>query len=471
MGAAAREQREPSPPPRGSTRTIFVRRRGNLRLRGRRDRRGARFTPYRQIRHLARPLPRAYTGSTQRFSRDLLPTTDFWYQAIANNGEVLFTGSDPDPTGILTEIPAGGRGDENESLRTIVSPFRRSAFTVTVPDDVRITSLRFSSYAYALLADDTLARFGRDLSDGGNGVVDLPLDGIPIESPVDRNSPAYKGELFHGVPVDQALVCLHFVAEGFTSGQMRKFRSICDQLRADVANAQLWNSSANGNVSYVRYPIASNESGTWIPAACSSNGVAMGTQNTEFQSEFSDAVGKVNGECRLLAGFDELVLDAIKDDVGCPVELTVVVVNTQEYGGSSDHQVSWVAGKNGLARELILHELGHQLGLSDEYDFQGAGPTAPKGNVTRTPANPPWQTSTVPPQIYGNPTPPTDCVVPMIYGSVSTAQANTIGAFQGANHNGCDWFRPTLDCRMRTLSVAPPVDFCPVCKGIMQSYP
>lgn len=471
MGAVPGEQSGTVPPPRGPTRTIFVRREGNLRLRGRRDRRGVRFTPYKQIRHPARPLPRDYTGSTQRFGGRTPPTAEFWYQAVDSNGEVLFTGSSPDPAGIVTEIPSRGRGAGDESLRTIVSPFRRSAFAVTVPDDDRIASLRFSSFAYARLADDPLARFTRDRTDRGDGVVDLPLDGLPVESPVDRNLAKYKGELFGGVPVDQSLICLRFVAEGFTSGEMQDFRNLCDQFKAHIAKSKLWNPAYNNAVSYIRYPIASQTSGTSIPAGCSPTGVAMGTTKTEFESEFSDSAGKVNGKCRLLAGFDELVLDAVEDDVGFPIELTVVLVNTAEYGGSSDRQVSWAACKNEFAQELILHELGHQLGLSDEYDYVGAGPTVPMGNVTSNPAHPPWTSTSSPPKAFENPTLPPDCVVPAGHQPASSAPAKEIGAFQGANHNGCDWYRPTAECKMRILSATQPVDFCPVCKGIMQSYP
>ena len=132
--------------------------------------------------------------------------------------------------------------------------------------------------------------------------------------------------------------------------------------------------------------------------------------------------------------------------------VAVVLVNSEEFGAATVpgrlSVLSTSTNQVPLA-DTVLHELGHSLALlGDEYDTafpQFQGPEEP--NTTRqTNRNSikwkAWIDSATP-----IPTPET------------TAYQNAVGLFEGAHYNSKGWYRPKLDCRMKTLNK-------PYCPGL-----
>jgi hypothetical protein len=121
-------------------------------------------------------------------------------------------------------------------------------------------------------------------------------------------------------------------------------------------------------------------------------------------------------------------------------DLVIVIVNDAEYGGSGGSVA--VASTNVQVVELVLHEIGHTLGLlADEYTTQP--PTCvnsfepAEANVTRETSRSaikwsPWIDAATP-----VPTTGTEAGIP--------------GLFEGAKYCPAGLFRPTNNSKMRTL--------------------
>ena len=128
-------------------------------------------------------------------------------------------------------------------------------------------------------------------------------------------------------------------------------------------------------------------------------------------------------------------------------DLAVVVVNDPEYGGSGGHVL--VISTHALSGLIAVHEQGHTFAhLGDEYGAAfPAFPDIEEPNTTRETSRAQikwrdWIAGVTP-----VPTPPV------------ASYASSVGLFEGAHYHDEGWFRPKLDCAMRSLG--PP--FCDVC--------
>lgn len=445
-----------------AVRTVLIERRGNLRRRGRRDRRGVVFRAVEQVQDPRGYLPAAYEGSTDSFSSRNPPSVGFWYEALSQNNEVLYAGSRRDPAGLVLEIPGPLRDNGTASLRTVLSPLRVSNFSLTIPDDPRITSLRFGSSRYSRLTMDGEHPLQRAPGDVGDGIVPVSLTDTPLlpRDGLNRELDDVR-EVIEGPALDEGPVRIMFAAEGFTAGNMNVFKAITKDAVDQIIDTCLLPGSVSSKVSFVRYNFASNEDSTSIQAKCAGGPASA---DTRFNSRLSPPGSPC---CRLLNGFG-LVKELHADRTGL-VNIVIGVVNTERYGGSADGDECWFAGKNEFAVDLMLHEIGHQLGnLEDEYEESGVGGDKPGPNVTQDPQNPPWSgLATSSGAVYANPDPKRGCAAQATYLPASTAQPGTVGAFQGAYHDSCNWFRPTVDCKMRTVASGQPVNFCKVCCQVL----
>lgn len=130
--------------------------------------------------------------------------------------------------------------------------------------------------------------------------------------------------------------------------------------------------------------------------------------------------------------------------------LAVLLVNDSTPGGSDGGgktAISAIAAAS-LA-DIPVHESGHVLAkLGDEYTNPNPGfPGIEEPNTTRETNRAlikwnAWVTTNTP-----VPTPPT------------FPYAEVVGLFEGAHYHTTDWFRPKLNCRMRSFGVP----FCEVC--------
>ncbi|MCX6902882.1 MAG: M64 family metallo-endopeptidase [Verrucomicrobia bacterium] len=129
-------------------------------------------------------------------------------------------------------------------------------------------------------------------------------------------------------------------------------------------------------------------------------------------------------------------------------DLAMLLVNDPLYGGAGGSVL--IASKGASSAEIVRHESGHSLaGLGDEYEDAYPGyPDVEEPNTTRETRRAfikwaAWISTNTP-----VPTPETD------------SYADVVGLFEGAHYHTSGWFRPKLDCKMRTLNVP----FCEVCR-------
>ena len=152
----------------------------------------------------------------------------------------------------------------------------------------------------------------------------------------------------------------------------------------------------------------------------------------DIESNYNDGEGRVfNLLANLLPEYD----------------VAILLVNDSKYGGSGGPVA--IASTNQLSTEIAIHELGHTVvHLDDEYSdpYPGYPDTEEPNATTQTNAAlVKWKAWFVSGTPY--PTPPT------------LDFASIVGLFQGAHYHSTGWFRPQLDCKMKTLDTP----FCKVC--------
>lgn len=136
-------------------------------------------------------------------------------------------------------------------------------------------------------------------------------------------------------------------------------------------------------------------------------------------------------------------------------DFAMMLVNDETYGGSGGTPA--LASLNRASADIMIHELGHSFaGLGDEYESPANYPDVEEPNTTRETRRAfikwnAWIDAATP-----IPTPPT------------AANSRLVGLFEGAHYHATGWYRPKLNCAMRTLGVP----FCEVCSEtlILASY-
>lgn len=137
----------------------------------------------------------------------------------------------------------------------------------------------------------------------------------------------------------------------------------------------------------------------------------------------------------------------------------LVLIDSPKRGGAGGvgKEPAWstITGAQGEEWQAVaLHELGHSLGLADEYEATGVGnePATLEPNVSRArnAAQTGWA-ALCSPSLFHDPT----CAA----GAPPSVPAGTVGTFEGARYQQFGRYRPAANCRMR--STAAP--FCPVC--------
>jgi hypothetical protein len=132
-------------------------------------------------------------------------------------------------------------------------------------------------------------------------------------------------------------------------------------------------------------------------------------------------------------------------------DIIVLIFNDPQYGGSGGTVA--ITSIHAAAPEIVVHELGHSFaGLADEYeDFTPgySGHEAPNATAQTIRELIRWNEWILPSTPV--PTPETGT-----WGSV-------VGLFEGCVYETSGWYRPKLNCKMRSLGP----DFCEVCKEQM----
>lgn len=257
---------------------------------------------------------------------------------------------------------------------------------------------------------------------------------------------------------------LVILSEGYRDADLGQFASAAQNFVNALFAARPFD-ELQGVINVHRVDVSSNDTGADDPAACGGSGSTVATY---FDASFC------NSGLRRLLEVNKGTLLAVANAQVPNWHMAVVLVNSTIFGGSGGAGVA-VASVADTSFSAVIHEMGHQFGLADEYQYwQRCGvdtdrtyhpseePTEP--NVTRESNRYyiKWRdlikpSTAVPTMSNPNCSNCDDRPSPVSDG--------TVGAFEGANYYHCGAYRPEYDCRMKS-NTAP---FCTVCQQQIHS--
>ena len=224
-------------------------------------------------------------------------------------------------------------------------------------------------------------------------------------------------------------VDLAFIAEGYTSEQMSKFREDSKRFAGYLFEMEPYKSrKSDFNIWIVES--VSDESGTDIPH-----------QDTWARTALSSTFYTF-GIDRYLTAPDQSKVASAASQV--PYDALYVIVNTEKYGGGGIYNFYGLSmSDHKLSAEVFVHELGHSFaGLGDEYyssevayeDFYDLNREPWEPNLTtKIDFRSKWE---------------------------DLFKKGEAGLFEGGGYMSKGIFRPAADCRMKSNTSS---GFCPVC--------
>jgi len=231
--------------------------------------------------------------------------------------------------------------------------------------------------------------------------------------------------------------------EGYTSGEMNKFKEDCKRFAGYLFNVSPFKENKNKfNVWGIEAP--SENSGTDIPHDSIWEKTLL---NTTFYT--------FNLERYLMTADNKSVRDLAAN---APYDQIYILVNTALYGGGSIYNhYSVCASDNSYSEFIFVHEFGHGFAsLADEYytsdvayeDFYPLDVEPLDPNIT-TLVNFKSKWKDLVADSIPIPTPD------------EPKYENIVGAFEGGGYMPKGIYRPAMDCTMKSISID---NFCPVCK-------
>ncbi|MDR3350867.1 MAG: IgA Peptidase M64 [Prevotellaceae bacterium] len=266
----------------------------------------------------------------------------------------------------------------------------------------------------------------------------------PSDKQIREDAPAHfavTALLHHGHPSQKVDVAL--LAEGYTAGEMEKFRADAARLTGHLFAVEPF-ASHRSDFNIWAVEAVSEESGPDIPHEGIWKNTAAGAG---FYTFGIDRYLTAPSHTRLC----ELAWNT-------PYDILYVLVNTGKYGGGGIYNFYGLSmSGHPLAKDVFPHEFGHTFaGLADEYytsevayrDFYDFETEPWEPNLTTlVDFAKKWR------DMVNKDTP-----VP----TPNTAMyADTVGVFEGGGYISKGVFRPALDCRMKSNTTK---GFCPVCR-------
>jgi len=252
---------------------------------------------------------------------------------------------------------------------------------------------------------------------------------------------AFEKILDNGDP--SAKVDLVFLAEGYTAGEMDKFKSDSRRMMDYVFSQVPFNQQKNNfNVWIVMCP--SEESGTDIPGQNVYRKTILNSNFYTFDSE------------RYLTTTDVL---SVRDAAAVvPYDDICILVNSDKYGGGgiyNHYAISTI--DHYLSEKVFIHEFGHSFaGLGDEY-YTSSTSYNDFFNLNIEP----WQpnlTTLVNFELKWKEKVGSDTPIPT---PREKKYESTIGVFEGGGYVSKGMYSPFQDCRMKSNEAE---GFCPVCQ-------
>jgi hypothetical protein len=259
--------------------------------------------------------------------------------------------------------------------------------------------------------------------------------------------------------------------DGYQASELAKFETdvlaFVNLMKATAPYTDLW-----CGINVFRIDVVSTDSGADDPATCGDGLPGTGaTPRTYFDSTFCGD----GGSRRLLTCNDTTATNVAAAQVP-EQHITMVMVNSAEYGGSSDG-ITAKLSTNPSSAEIALHEMGHlAFGFADEYDcrtcvageighdhFSGSDPLEPNVTTNTDKNTIKWKAQLTSAADALPTTQNADC-------TKQDTQANPkaddyVGAYEGADYFHCGCYRPSYNCRMRALGNP----FCAVCQAVIRA--
>jgi hypothetical protein len=238
-----------------------------------------------------------------------------------------------------------------------------------------------------------------------------------------------------------------FIAEGYTKGEMEKFRSDVKRLAGVLCNERPFDKYKD-RINIWAVEAASQESGTDVPGEGIYVNTALNSSYYTFDVDrylTTQDIGKVNDYAAT-----------------APHDQIVVLINSPRYGGGGVYNYySAVTSDNQLTPKVFLHEFGHGFaGLADEYyssevayeNYYPLDVEPWEPNITtRVNFDSKWKD--------------------LIARSVPIPTPNNkryigvTGLFEGGGYSAKGIFRPSYDCRMKSNDAE---YFCEVCQRAIE---
>jgi hypothetical protein len=231
-----------------------------------------------------------------------------------------------------------------------------------------------------------------------------------------------------------------FLAEGYRESEMAKFRTDVQAATTALFNISPYKEYKSFfNVYGVE--VVSNQSGTNHPKSASD--CPTNSEIFEADTYFNSTFDRANIH-RLLVITSSGKANSVLRNTVPNWDIGFVIVNHTMYGGSGG---TWaVFSTNSSAPQIAIHEAGHAFAnLADEYDYGSGGHEAPNATAITNRTSIKWNNWIK--ESTPIPTPETN-----VYNDV-------VGLFEGAVYETNDWYRPKLNCMMKSLGHG----FCEVC--------
>jgi hypothetical protein len=242
-------------------------------------------------------------------------------------------------------------------------------------------------------------------------------------------------------------VDLAFIAEGYTTGEMGKFRDDVRKM-ADILLAEPPFDKYRDRVNIWAVEVASIESGTDIPGEKIYVNTALNSSFYTFNLN------------RYLTTQD---IKSVNDYAAVvPHDNIIVLINSSRYGGGGVYNYySGTTTDHPLSPKVFIHEFGHGFaGLADEYytsdvayeEFYPLNVEPWEPNIT-TMVNFDSKWKNLVAKETPVPTP------------MEKKYINVTGLFEGGGYSAKGIFRPEQDCRMKSNSTK---GYCTVCKDAIK---
>jgi hypothetical protein len=243
-----------------------------------------------------------------------------------------------------------------------------------------------------------------------------------------------EGTLHHirGDVKDPGLINIVFLSEGYTANLEQTFLTNI----TDITDGMF------SMAPYKQYSSYFNVWGIFVPSQ--ENGADHPQQNvfknTFFGATFNSSIERLVTFNNYSKAYD-LLAENLPD-----YDIVGLLVNDAQYGGSGGQIV--VATTNSFSQLLVMHEIGHSFAqLRDEYEEEGERKPVESYNITAFTARDqiPWKNWI----LAQTPLPTPETV----------DYSKVVGLFEGAMYQSKGWYRPKLQCTMRSLDTS----FCEVC--------